>query len=376
MFRGTEKFPSEKWDQIIQAAGAATNAYTTDDRSVYHAVFSKEDLESILELEADRFQNLTYTEEVFRTETRAVLGEYNKNFANPLRRLTEAVRNEAFTAHTYKHTTMGFLSDIEKMPEMYDYGLRFFDRYYRPEYTVIAVVGDIDHIETKALVEKYWGAWKRGSYQVEIPVEPPQTKAKRLNVAFHAPTLPMLGVAFHAAAYDDEQVDSAVLDLISHYAFSENSELYKRLVIKEQKVDTLHATYYDHRDPYLFSVISRVKNREFLPYVEKQILATCRGLQQELVPATKLEIVKSHLRYQFALGMNSSAAIADTLAHFLGLRATPATINKRYALYQGVTPREIQRVARETFTSKRRTIAILTHEPNTTNADPKKADSQ
>ena len=84
MFRGTKKFPSEKWDEIMQAAGAATNAYTTDDRTVYHAVFSKADLESILELEADRFQNLTYTEEVFRTETHAVLGEYNKNFANPL----------------------------------------------------------------------------------------------------------------------------------------------------------------------------------------------------------------------------------------------------------------------------------------------------
>lgn len=373
MFRGTKKFPSEKWDEIMQAAGAATNAYTTDDRTVYHAVFSKEDLESILELEADRFQNLTYTEEVFRTETRAVLGEYNKNFANPLRKLTEAVRNEAFTTHTYKHTTMGFLTDIEKMPGMYDYGLQFFDRYYRPEYTIVAVVGDIDHIETKALVKKYWGTWKRGSYQAEIPVEPPQTKAKRLNVTFHAPTLPMLEVAFHAAAYDDEQIDSAVLDLISYYAFSENSELYKRLVVKEQKVDTLHAAYYDHRDPYLFSVISRVKNSEFLPYVEKQILATCRKLQQELVPSTELEIVKSHLRYQFALGMNSSAAIAGTLAHFLGLRGTPDTINKRYALYQDVTPREIQRVARETFTSERQTIATLTHESSMTNTDSKEA---
>src|SRR5688572_6960622 len=66
MFRGTEKYPSEKWEAIMQSAGAATNAYTTDDRTVYHAVFSKEDLPQILELEADRFQNLKYTEEQFR----------------------------------------------------------------------------------------------------------------------------------------------------------------------------------------------------------------------------------------------------------------------------------------------------------------------
>ena len=87
MFRGTKKFPPGKWEAIMQEAGAETNAYTSDDRTVYHAVFSKDDLEPILELEADRFQNLTYSEEAFRTETRAVLGEYNKNFANPMRKL-------------------------------------------------------------------------------------------------------------------------------------------------------------------------------------------------------------------------------------------------------------------------------------------------
>ena len=119
-FRGTDKYPPEKWEAIMQAAGAETNAYTSDDRTVYHAVFSKDDLEPILELEADRFQNLKYTEEQFRTETRAVLGEYNKNFASPMRKLEEIIRETAFTTHTYRHTTMGFEKDVENMPEMYD----------------------------------------------------------------------------------------------------------------------------------------------------------------------------------------------------------------------------------------------------------------
>jgi zinc protease len=112
MFRGTEKYPPEKWEEVMQAAGAQTNAYTSDDRTVYHAVFSKEDLEPILALEADRFQNLKYSEEIFRTETRAVLSEYNKNFSSPLRKLDEVLRNEAFQKHTYTHTTMGFVEDV------------------------------------------------------------------------------------------------------------------------------------------------------------------------------------------------------------------------------------------------------------------------
>jgi zinc protease len=125
MFRGTPKYPSEKWDEITQAAGAETNAYTSDDRTVYHAVFAAEDLERILELEADRFANLEYSEEVFRTETRAVLSEYNKSFANPFRKLDETMRKTAFDRHTYRHTTIGFEEDIEAMPELYEYGLEF-----------------------------------------------------------------------------------------------------------------------------------------------------------------------------------------------------------------------------------------------------------
>jgi zinc protease len=359
MFRGTERFPSEKWEEIMQGAGAETNAYTTDDRTVYHAIFAKEDLEKILELEADRFQNLKYTEEQFRTETRAVLSEYNKSFADPFRKLDEALRDTVYTAHTYKHTTMGYLADVEAMPEMYEYGLQFFDRYYRPEYTTVAIVGDVDFDQSKALIEKYWGGWERGSYTAEIPAEPAQKGAKRANVEFHAPTLPFTEIAYRGPAYDDEVIDSAVLDVISFQAFGENSPIYKKLVIEEQKVDALFTDYPDHVDPYPFGIVARVKDPNDLDYVESQILAEIESLKTTPIPVDELAAVKSHLRYQFALSMNSTGAIAGTLAHYLGLRRTPDTINKRYRLYEAVTPADIQTVAQKYFKPEGQTIVRL-----------------
>ena len=365
MFRGTEKFPPEEWEAVMQSAGAETNAYTTDDRTVYHAVFSKEDLDPILEIEADRFQNLTYSEEVFRTETRAVLGEYNKNFASPMRKLDEVVRDKAFTKHTYKHTTMGFLRDVEKMPEMYDYGLQFFDRYYRPEHTIVSIVGDLTRDDTLPLVNKYWGGWKPGAYEPAIPAEPPQQEPKTVEVEFHTPTLPIVSLAFHAPGYDDEVADSAALDVIAFHAFSENSEIYKKLVIEEQKVETVFPTYYDHRDPYLFSAIALVKKAEDLDYVEQEMLSVFDGLRENELSADELDAVKSHLRFSFALGMDSTAAIARTLAHFLGLRRSPETINKRYSLYRQVSPADIQAVAKKYFVPQGRTTARLVFRPET-----------
>ena len=370
MFRGTEKYPPEKWEAIMQAAGAETNAYTSDDRTVYHAVFSKDDLEPILELEADRFQNLKYTEEQFRTETRAVLGEYNKNFASPMRKLEEIIRETAFTTHTYRHTTMGFEKDVENMPEMYDYGLQFFDRYYRPEYTTVSIVGDVKPQEVLPLVQKYWGSWKRGTHTAAITPEPPQVAPKTVDFTFHAPTLPIVNIAFHAPAYDDEINDSAVLDVISFQAFSENSTLYKKLVVEEQKVETLFPGYYDHTDPYLFEATAMVKDAKDMEYVTSRILDTFEKLKSTAIPAKELEDVKSHLRYQFALGMDSTPAIAGTLAHYIGLRRTPETINKRYELYRKVTAEDVMRVAKKYFIEKERTIATLKFAPETTEVRP------
>src|SRR5215217_7958212 len=51
MFRGSEHFTADQREEIFKRAGADTNAYTSDDRTVYHAVFSKEDLDKIMEIE-------------------------------------------------------------------------------------------------------------------------------------------------------------------------------------------------------------------------------------------------------------------------------------------------------------------------------------
>src|SRR5690606_21018430 len=117
------------------------------DYTNYYTTFAKDDLEKMLEIEADRFQNLSYPEAAFRTEARAVLGEYNKNSANPVSKLFEAQRDAAFKVHTYKHTTMGFLKDIEDMPNQFEYSKAFFDRWYRPEYTTLIIAGDVKAAE-------------------------------------------------------------------------------------------------------------------------------------------------------------------------------------------------------------------------------------
>src|SRR5689334_14638087 len=96
MFRGTKKYPNEKYEAVIAEVGGRQNAYTSDDYTNYHITFSKDDLEKIMDLESDRFQNLDYSPEGFKTEARAVLGEYNKNSADPENKLEEVIADKAY----------------------------------------------------------------------------------------------------------------------------------------------------------------------------------------------------------------------------------------------------------------------------------------
>ena len=214
MFRGTEQFPTHKYQEIMTSVGARQNAYTTDDYTNYHATFSSKDLATVLELEANRFKNLNYSIEDFQTESRAVLGEYNKSSANPLAKLFEIQRDHAFTRHTYKHTTMGFLTDIEDMPNQFEYSREFFNRWYRPEYTSILITGDVEPKQTIELVNEYWGDWKKGSYTNIIPQEVLANKPVITHLDWETPTLPWVTIGFHGPAFSETEKDFAALDIL------------------------------------------------------------------------------------------------------------------------------------------------------------------
>jgi zinc protease len=360
MFRGTPEFSPERYQAEIQNAGAASNAFTTDDYTAYHTTFSKEDLAKMLSMEADRFAHLSVPEDAFKTETRAVLGEYNKNSASPFQQLFETLRATAFHTHTYQHTTMGFLKDVEGMPDEYAYSKQFFDRYYRPEYTTIIVAGDVDPKRVKALVEERWGAWKRGNFKAAVPAEPPQDGPRTAHVDWPTETLPLVAVAYRGPAYTDASEETAALDAISRLGFDQNSPLYQKLVIEEQKVDSINAGGPTNVDPELFGVIARVKKAEDIPSIQQQVIETAESFAAKPVDAKKLQALKEHLRYEFALQLNNSESIASTVAQYVALRRTPETINKYYAEYEKLTPADIQSAAKKYLAPQNRTVVTLT----------------
>ncbi|MCF2901639.1 MULTISPECIES: pitrilysin family protein [unclassified Pseudoalteromonas] len=359
MFKGSEKFPQDVYSDILKNSGVDNRAYTTNDYTNYHLNFSKEHLDKVLEIEADIFQNLTYSEEQFRTEALTVKGEYLKNNASPIRKLLSAVRNEAFEKHTYKHTTMGFFEDIEAMPDQMAYGKEFFAKFYKPEYVSLVIVGDVDPQETMAMVKKHWGNWKKGDYQAEIPVEPKQQAAKYVHEKNDGLPGHWLLVSYKGTAWDPTQKDRAALDLISQLYFSNNSALYQELVVDKQIASQMFTYNPDTKDPGLLHVFVKVENEADLAKARDAINRTYAQARTELVDAQKLADLKSNLKYSFINGLDSSQSIASTLASYMHFERDPEVINQLYATADSITPEDIKAVANKYFVDSSRTTVTM-----------------
>jgi zinc protease len=363
MFRGTKRFSSDRYQEVVSRTGARQNAYTTDDYTNYHTTFAKEDLETLLDIEADRFMNLEYSEEGFKTEARAVLGEYNKNSADPLTKLIEVQRENAYTTHTYRHTTMGFVADIENMPNQFDYSRAFFDRWYRPEYTTVIVAGDVEPDAVVKLVEKYWSEWKvGGGTTITIPPEPPHTAPVVVHVPWSSPTLPWVTVGFHAPAFSAVEKDYAALDTLLDLSFGETSDLYQRLVEREQVVDEFFPYLPSCTDPGLATIMARLKRPEDSIMVRDAICETIAKLRNEPVAEERLEDAKSHARYAFARTLDNSESIAATLARFARFERRYDTLNELFRITATLTPTDLQTAATRYLSDENMVITTLASE--------------
>ena len=359
MFRGTKKYPGHVYDSLVIAMGANANAYTTDDYTCYHLNITKDNLEKVIELESDRFQNLSYPEEGFKTESQAVYGEYRKGKTSPYTWIWEKMCETAFDEHTYKHTTIGFEKDIIAMPTMYDYSISFFNRYYRPENVVIVVVGDFKEAELKTMINKYYAGWKKGYVPPEIKQEPVQTKERTAVITYPGKTLPIMGIGYKGSAFIPTDKNTTAAIMIGELAFGGNSDLYKKLYLKEQKIQMLEPEFNQNRDPFLWLIWAMVKDAKDLNYVTGEINKTIAQFISTPVDSKKLDNLKKRMKYQFLMNLDTPDKVAGTLARYIALTGGIGAVDQFYATVASITPQDLQNAAKLYFVSEKRTIVTL-----------------
>jgi zinc protease len=359
MFRGTKKYPAQVYDSLVTELGAKANAYTTDDYTAYHLNFAKEDLEKVVELESDRFQNLDYEKAPFQTEAGAVYGEYRKNITSPYALLSEKMQDLAYDVHTYKHTTIGFEADIKAMPEAYEYSKSFFHRYYRPDNVVIVVAGDIDPASTMALMKKYYSGWEKGYVAPQVLPEPPQNKERTAEISYPGRTLPIIDIAYKGDAFDPDNTLFVAALVLGDLAFGETSDLYKKLYVQEQKVEFVAPSVPMNRDVPLFEIYSMVKSPDDLAYVKDEIYKTLEQFKTKPVDVARLNNLKKRQKYSFLMGLDTPDHVAGGVARFVAMTGGLEVIDRLYTKFNTITPENIMAAAKRYFTPEHRSVVVL-----------------
>ncbi len=362
MFRGTEKMSAADYEKKMQALGADNNAFTTSDFTLFTPTVPKDSLAELVPIEADRFQHLSYAPASYKDETGAVLGEYNKSASSPFLPMEEALLSIAFKEHTYGHSTLGFKKDVEAMPDAFDYSRSFFHRFYTPDDCTVFAVGDVDAARVLELVKASYSGWSGKRAPTLTQTEPEQTAPRARALTWKNATAPRLMEGFKIPATGASIGDAAALALVAALVFGESSELYQKLVVKEQKAIELEADPDDvlHKDPGLFLLTAKLKASTSFDEVERGIDdALAKAGRGETAPE-KLDAVRNHVKNALTLSLQTPQSVATALASWTAMTGDVHSLNAYVAALATVTADDVARVARTYLVPARRNVVTLT----------------
>jgi len=358
MFKGSKNVAAEAHTSMVASVGGQSNAYTTDDETVFWETVPSQYLPMILWLEADRMATLKVDKDTFTNERQVVKEERRMRVDNqPYGRLNEIIYDQAFTVHPYKHATIGSMEDLEaaSIDDVRD----FYRTYYVPSNATLALVGDFDTEQAMQLITQYLGRVPKAEREVprDIPKEPAPTKEKRVTLQQPWP-LPAVVVAYHIT-YDGNP-DSYPLHIAAKVlSDGQTSRIYQKLVYEKQMAVAAFGSANLIEHPNLFYAVAIVQPGRNPQEVAETLIAELDKLKSEPITEHELQRSKNQFARDYILGRESNQQKAQTLAHAIVIHNDIKTADGEFDIFQNITVADVQRVARTYFRPENRVVVTV-----------------
>jgi zinc protease len=357
MFKGSKNVEPESHTSIIASVGGRSNAYTTEDETVFWQTVPAHYLPLVLWMEADRMATLRIDDAAFRREREVVKEERRMRIENqPYGRLSEIVFDSAFTAHPYKHPTIGSMADLESasVQDVRD----FHNTYYVPENATVTIVGDFDMDQAQQLVRQYFARVPKASRPVprDIPKEPVQTRERRVRVEESWP-LPAVVVAYKVT-YDGHP-DAYPLHIAAKILSDGQSARLQRELVYKGLALTAYASANIVEDPNLVYAVAIVQPGVTPETVEKALIAEFEKLRSSPVSDGELQRSKNQFARDYITGRESIQDKATHLAHAVVIHNDIATADAEFDLFTNVSKADVQRVAKTYFNEASRVVVHI-----------------
>ncbi len=357
MFNGTSSLASGEFDRVMQAAGAANNAYTSNDVTVYQDWFPRAALDVVFGLEADRLQNLAIDPEVVESERGVVYSERRTRVDNNnMHKLLEQVQATAFVAHPYQFPVIGWPSDIEAWTQ--EDLVSYFRTYYAPNNCTMIFTGDITPDEIFTLADEYFAPIPAQEPPGPVrTVEPEQTGERRILIETDAQT-PLLHIAFHAGSANDPE--TLPMSLLLNILVGGDSSRLHRLLVEEEQLAISVGGYQDEGfDPGLAYFYLTLPPGGDPAIVERRVLDELRRVANDGITEAELDKARNILLAGFWRGLATINGKASALGNFEVFNGRYEKLFELPDDIEAVTAEQMQEVAAKIFRAGNMTVGVL-----------------
>jgi len=365
-FKGTRNIPRDQVKGIIEQFGGMWNGYTWIDQTAYVETASRDALDRMLFIEAERMHACLYEPEDCESERTVIISELKGGENDPEQLLDTELTAAAFRLHPYGHPTIGWLSDVETMTRDDLYG--HYRRFYVPNNATLVVVGDVESDDVLARVERHFGSIPSGAaIERKLFVEPAQQAERRVHFRKEGTTAYWRG-AFHAPALTDTDffpmlfVDAALtgasgLNIWSGHKVptpQRSARLY-RAIVDAGLASNIGGAVLPTEQPFLYYIWATVAEGRTLRAVEDAILFELDRLAREGVTEDEVSKIRGQLRARFVYDSDSVTDIAHQLGYFDNV-ASWRDYHEFIPRLASVTLDDVNAAARKYVTAENRTI--------------------
>jgi zinc protease len=365
-FKGTTNIPRDQIKGIIEKYGGYWNGYTWIDQTTYTETATSDALDRMLFIEAERMRSCLYDPADCESERTVIISELQGGENDPEQLLDQELTATAFRAHSYRHPTIGWLSDLQTMTRDDLYG--HYRRFYAPNNATLVIVGDVDGADAMRAVVKHFDKLESSNaVRRACTVEPEQLGERRVTISKEGTTA-YLKVGFHAPeAKHRDFLPLLVLDAVLSGAKGVNlwasfrtappqrsARLYQALV-NGGLASAVSGGLLPTQEPFLYTISVTATDGVSLDRVEEVLVKELERIRQNGITPHELQKAKNQLRARLLFENDS----ITNIAHQLGFFETIASWQMYPTLPQHietVTLEEVGRVAADRLKPTLRTV--------------------
>lgn len=355
MFKGAKKYGPGQFDTQLEKSGGVTNAFTTNDMTVYYQNIPVSFLETMVDMEADRMQNLLLENNSFESERKVIFEERKMRYENsPDGLLFLALMKKIFAGTPYGQSVIGDEADLKALTR--DQMMTFFKNYYVPNNAILAIAGDVDPDKVIELVKKHYENIpfsKSLSTLKKVSAGPELFKSKvefgKEYKIYATNPIPKFVMGFQGEKIGIKK--AYVMDILAMILSNGGSSYLIQKYVKSDKalLNDISLSNFNLMQSGVFYFSGEIKDGNSLDEVKKTIENDFTDMCDNSINKRSLQKAKNQILAQAYHQLKSNSGIASTIVRNEKWYGDYNFGLKELDIYKAITEAEVQNICRETL---------------------------